>query len=126
MDQEIVKKLLKDETGLSVYEYLANNIATMTSEDVDQVVELMVRVDKSGQFLCSTARYLKAIDGEAYAEQIDLLVSQVIERDREHKYLPNLIAGIWGADYEEHVEEYSAASDNFRRIYKRLNPMGGL
>ncbi len=45
-----------------------------------------------------------------------------IDKDREHKYLPDLLQGLYGADYEVRAKELIAADDNFRRIYKRLFP----
>ena len=85
-----------------------------------------IYVDLNGQFVVSTARYLCAIDSERYADSIDVLVKAAIEKDREHKYLGDLIAGIYGADYKERAAELSATDDNFRRIYKRLYPANGL
>ena len=32
----------------------------------------------------------------------------------------------YGADYAEKAAELSASDNNFRRIYKRLNPQGAL
>jgi len=45
-----------------------------------------------------------------------------IEKDREHRYLPALIESLYGADYAERAAELSATDNNFRRIYKRLQP----
>ena len=82
----------------------------------------MARVDLSGQFLASAARYLHAIDAEGYAPAIRSLVSQAIDKDREHRYLPDLLQGLYGEDYESRCNELCATDDNFRRIYKRLFP----
>jgi hypothetical protein len=89
---------------------------------MDDLIANMIKVDASGQFVASAARYLAAIDSSAYAPQISSLIAAAIDKDREHRYLPDLIAGIWGADYAEKAEELSKADDNFRRIYKRLHP----
>ena len=92
MDEDILKKLKKDEDGLLTYEYIANN--------------------------------LNAIDKKKYASGIDTLVKAAIERDREHKYIPDLLSSLWGADYNMHVDELNAKDDNFRRIYKRVYQKG--
>lgn len=125
MEENLKKQLSKDETGLTTYEYIANNIEDI-DEDLPELVSNIISVDKSGQFVVSTARYLFAIDAERYADSIDALVKAAIEKDRERKYLGDLIAGIYGADYKDHAEELSAKDDNFRRIYKRLYPALGI
>ena len=125
MDENLRKQLSEDTTGLATYEYIANNIDTI-DELLPELVEIIVNVDTNGQFVVSTARYLCAIDSERYADSIDVLVKAAIEKDREHKYLGDLIAGIYGADYKERAAELSATDDNFRRIYKRLYPANGL
>ena len=125
MDDSLKKQLCKDETGLTTYEYIANNIDTI-DDDLPELVANIINVDLNGQFVASTARYLYAIDSERYAQSIDALVKAAIEKDREHKYLGDLIAGIYGADYKEHASELSRTDDNFRRIYKRLYPSNGL
>ena len=125
MDDSLKKQLCEDETGLTTYEYIANNIDTI-DDDLPELVANIINVDLNGQFVVSTARYLYAIDSERYAQSIDALVKAAIEKDREHKYLGDLIAGIYGADYKEHASELSRTDDNFRRIYKRLYPSNGL
>ena len=122
IDVDIKNKLEKDPDGLLTYEYIANNIDSCF-EDMDWLVANMIAVDLSGQFVASAARYLYAIDAEGYKEFISQLIAAVIEKDREHRYLPDLIQGIWGDDYAQRVEELSK-DDNFRRIYKRLYPSG--
>ena len=138
MDDSLKKQLSKDETGLATYEYIANNIESIDA-DLPELVANIINVDLNGQFVVSTARYLCAIDSERslggrrssidserYADSIDVLVKAAIEKDREHKYLGDLIAGIYGADYKERAAELSATDDNFRRMYKRLYPANGL
>lgn len=83
----------------------------------------MMRVDLSGQFIVSAARYLFAIDAEHYNNAISRLITAAIEKDREHRYIADLLP-LWGADYEDHVEELNKSDNNFRRIYKRLYPTG--
>lgn len=115
------KKLAKDADGLLTYEYIANHINTCLA-DMDYLAENMIRVDRTGQFLASAARYLTAIDAELYRSQINLFIAATIDKDREHRYLGDLLQGIWGADYAEHAVELAARDDNFRRIHKRLFP----
>lgn len=123
MDEILKKQLSKDPDGLLTYEYIANNIGTI-DDIMLELAENIINVDMSGQFVVSAARYLNAIDKEKYAESINLLIKAAIEKDRERKYLGDLVVSIWGADYKEHAEQLSATDDNFRRIYKRLYPIG--
>ena len=121
MTDDDKKRLAQDPDGLLTYEYIANHIGT-PELDIDWLEANLERVDPQGQFTGSAARYLHAIDPEAFAPAISRLIAATIDRDREHRYLPALIQGIWGEDYEARAAELSATSDNFRRIYKRLNP----
>lgn len=121
MDQDLKKQLSADPDGLLTYEYIANNIG-LCDEIMGELIDNMILVDNSGQFVVSAARYLHAIDSERYAAQIDRLVASAIEKDREHRYLPTLIESLYGADYADRAEELSATSDNFRRLFKRLYP----
>ncbi|MCM1022035.1 MAG: hypothetical protein NC403_07510 [Muribaculaceae bacterium] len=116
-----IKNMLADDTdGLLTYEYLANHIDAIDPV-INLVVENMIAVDRTGQFLVSAARYLNAINAQKFAEQIDKLISCAIDKDREHRYLPDLLT-IWGEDYSQRVEELSLKDNNFRRLYKRLFP----
>lgn len=125
MNDQLKKKLEKDETGLLTYEYIANNINNADlAQELDDLVDNIINVDKSGQFDVSTARYLNAIDKVKYNSQIDRLIKAAIVADRERAYLPDLAASIWGNDYKERASSLIAADDNFRRIYKRLYPIG--
>lgn len=123
MDENLRKQLSKDPDGLLTYEYIANNIGAI-DDIMLELAENIINVDMSGQFVVSAARYLNAIDKEKYAESIDCLIKAAIEKDRERKYLGDLAVSVWGADYKEHVEQLSETDDNFRRIYKRLYPIG--
>lgn len=125
MEQQLKKELSQDPDGLLTYEYIANHIG-LCDDIMPELVDNMIQVDGSGQFVASAARYLHAIDAAHYAVQIARLVSAAIEKDREHRYLPDLAVSIYGADYDEHARELIEADDNFRRIYKRLNPPTGL
>lgn len=121
MTDEEKKILDNDPDGLKSYEYIANHIDTPL-EDIDEVIANMARVDTTGQFLASAARYLYAIDPVRFDSQIRELVAATIDRDREHRYLADLLQGIYGPDYECRAEELNATDNNFRRIYKRLFP----
>ena len=119
MQKDDIKRLSNDPDGLISYEYLANNIDN-PSADINMIVDNLCRVDLTGQFSASAARYLHAIDGKKYADIISRLVSHTIDKDREHAYLPSLLTGLYGQDCLERAAELSAADDNFRRIHKRL------
>ncbi len=121
MTSEEQKILKRDPEGLLTYEYIANHIDNCDA-DLDFLVENIILVDRKGQFCASAARYLHAIDAQKYAAAISRLVAVTIDKDREHRYLPDVMLGIYGDDYQEHVEELSSSDDNFRRIYKRLYP----
>lgn len=123
MDDQLKKRLEDDTTGLLSYEYLANNIGSC-DDDLPAIVDNIVRVDPDGQFTVSASRYLWAIDARAYAAEIDKLIAAAITKDRERNYIGGLLSCMWGDDYACHVEELSAKSDNFRRIYKRVFPKG--
>ncbi len=124
MDSQQLNKLKQDENGLLTYEYIANNINNGVEDVMDELIDNMIAVDKTGQFVVSTARYLNAIDKDKFATHIDRLIKAAIVADRERCYLPDLAASIWGNDYKEKAAQLSAADDNFRRIYKRLYPIG--
>lgn len=124
MNEDLKKSLSKDPNGLVTYEYIANHINELDEETARMLVDNITLVDTNGQFAVSTARYLNALDKERYAEYIDLLIKHAISSDREHKYIIDLLASIWGDDYEEHVRELNVKDDNFRRIYKRIYDQG--
>lgn len=121
MTNDDAKRLVGDPDGLLTYEYLANNIENC-DEDIEWLVDNVVRVDLSGQFTASAARYLHAIDPDKYGDAVNALVAATIGKDREHRYLQALLAGIYGNDYQAKAAELSLTDDNFRRIYKRLYP----
>lgn len=125
MDQDLKKQLSQDQDGLLTYEYIANHIGHC-DEIMGELVDNMILVDSTGQFVVSAARYLYAIDNERYSAPISHLIAAAIEKDRERRYLPDLITTIWGADYQSRAAELSAADDNFRRIYKRITPTGSI
>ncbi len=121
MTEDEKKRLALDPDGLQTYEYIANHIGTSELE-IDWLVDNMIRVDSNGQFTGSAARYLHAINREQFSRQISALIAATIDKDREHRYLPALLQGIYGEDCEAQASELSAVDDNFRRIYKRLHP----
>jgi len=123
MDNNTKKMLENDSNGLLTYEYIANNMGSI-DDDMAELVDNMILKDRTGQFVVSTARYLNAIDREKYASSIDLLVKAAIAKDRDHVYLSYLAASLWGDDFKDHAAELSARDDNFRRIFKRLYPVG--
>lgn len=122
MTEQQLKDLKKDPDGLLSYEYLANNLGQLESRDLGAIIENMATVDPSGQFLASAARYLHAIDPDGYQGIIRRLVAYAIDRDREHRYLPDLATAIYGEDYSTRAESLCSTDDNFRRLYKRLCP----
>ena len=73
MEEDTKKKLQADPDGLLTYEYIANHIDTV-EPDLSWLVDNMQRVDLSGQFVISAARYLFAIDPVRFAPYIDRLI----------------------------------------------------
>lgn len=124
MDENTVKTLSADSTGMLCYEYLVNNVE-QNRECLDFLVETIKHADISGQFTASSAIFLAAVDRRGFASAISDLVAATITKDREHKYLTQLAAAIWGSDFADRAEVLST-DDNFRRIYKRLYPEGPL
>lgn len=107
---------------MASYEYLVNNI-DLDPKAVEMAIDNIARVDTTGQFAASAARFLAAVGRERFATDIDRLLKQVIDKDRNKSYMPDLLPCIWGEDYSQHVEELREADDNFRRIYKRVHPL---
>lgn len=122
IDDKDIERLSRDSDGLLTYEYIANHIDTLDKNDIDNLVDIMIKVDHSGQFLASASRYLNAIDSEQYADAVRRLVAATIDKDREHRYLPDVLNSIYGPDYCERAAELCENDNNFRRIYKRLYP----
>lgn len=126
LTEEVRKRLAADPDGLVTYEFIANNIEALSNEDIDALADNIIDVDLNGQFTASAARYLHAISGERNAAAVRKLVAATIDRDREHRYLADLLNSLWGPDYVTRVEELKAADNNFRRIYKRLFPTSSI
>lgn len=125
MTSEDIKTLSADSDGLLTYEYLANHIGDC-DDCMTWLAENLCRVDLCGQFTASAARFLHAVDSKKYKEQIDALIASTIGKDREHKYLVDLVASIYGDDYQAKAKDLSETDDNFRRIYKRLFPSSAI
>ena len=125
MEEDVKKKLSTDPDGLLTYEYIANHIDAV-KPDLDWLVGNMEKVDLTGPFVISAARYLFAIDPVGFAPNIDRLIKAGIEKDREHRYLGDMLQQMFGPDYADRAAELSAADDNFRRIYKRLYPTSAI
>ena len=123
MDQQLLQKLENDPDGLLTYEDLANHIDQCPAI-LPELVDTLPRVDSTGQFMVSAARYLSAIDLQGFRPWIDTLVAAAIDRDREHRYIADLLPSIWGEDFAARADELSHTDNNFRRIYKRVNPAG--
>ncbi len=120
---DVLRNLYKDTDGMLTYEYIANHVGECDDIMVE-LIDNMKRVDRTGQFVASTARFLAAIDKEHFSLYISMLIEAVIEKDRERKYLSSLLKGVWGEDYEERIEQLKLTDDNFRRIYKRVYTTG--
>ena len=122
MIQVELKNLQNDSDGLKTYEFIANNLESLSTEDMNLLIDHISKVDLSGQYLASGARDLNALDPEKYGELVRRMVALTIDRDRERNFIPDLLTAIYGADYAEHFEELSANDNNFRRMYKRVYP----
>lgn len=125
MTENDKRQLTADPDGLLTYEYIANHIED-DDFDIDALANNMINVDATGQYVVSAARYLHAIDASRFAASIDKLIAAAIDKDRERRYIGDLLQSIWGEDYQQHVDELNASDNNFRRIYKRLFPKGNL
>jgi len=117
------KKVIPEDEGMQIYEYIVDNAESDSLQMGDMVMKLR-HADTTGQFLCSTARYLAAVDRERFGQWIAPLVEGAIEKDRDRRYIGSLLEALWGADYAERAEELKATDDNFRRIYKRIYSEG--
>ena len=105
--------------GLNIYERIVNR-ESVAPEELPALAAELGEADETGQYLCSAARYLAAVDIERHRPVIDELARLAIERDRERKYIGGLLKPLWGEDYADHVEELRLSDHNFRRIYKRI------
>ena len=90
MTETDLKILRGDNDGLLTYEYLANHIGECGPEEINALIENMVRIDLSGQFMASAARYLHAIDPAGYAPAIRELVAGAIDKRPRAPLSPRL------------------------------------
>ncbi|MDE5842959.1 MAG: hypothetical protein K2H35_04410 [Muribaculaceae bacterium] len=116
-------KNMSEEDGMAIYEEIVNNVDTC-KDRLDQLIFDLKKADVSGQFLCSTARFLVAVDRETFEEFLPALIESAIEKDRERRYIGHLLEAIWGADYKECAEELREKDDLFRKVYKRVYATG--
>lgn len=118
---QTLKNLENDPDGMMTYEYIVNNFETC-DDQMPQLVENLKRVDLSGQFLASSARFLSAVDSKKFSPWLPSLIEGAISKDRERRYIGSLLEAIWGEDYKEKADILKESDDNFRRIYKRIYP----
>lgn len=114
-----LKTLNTDIDGMATYDYLVNHVPNCI-EDMDFLTANLLRVDQTGQFLASSARYLSSVDKDTFGPWICRLIEGAIEKDRERRYIWSLLEAVWGPDYRERADELKKEDDNFRRIYKRI------
>lgn len=119
--EQLLKNLENDPDGMATYEYIVNNVDSI-GEMMPELIDNLKRVDCTGQFLSSTARFLNAVDPEAFSVWVPLLIEAAIGKDRERRYIGSLLEAVWGADYKDRAGELMKTDDNFRRIYKRIFP----
>lgn len=112
-----------EQQGMAVYQYIVDHCDTCVDEMSELILKLR-RVDTSGQFLASTARYLAAVDRPRFEPWLASLIEAAIDKDRERRYIGSLLKAIWGDDYAEHLDDLNRSDNNFRRIYKRIHTEG--
>lgn len=122
---ETLKCLSGDTDGMATYDYIVNNVDTCL-DSMPQLIDNLKRVDISGQFLASTARFLCAVDRDKFSSCLTPLIEGAIEKDRERKYIGSLLQAIWGPDYMDKADELKSQDDNFRRIFKRIYQNNGI
>lgn len=120
---DALKSLEEEPTGMAAYEYIVNNVDDCENQ-LPAIISLMKRVDATGQFLSSTARFLSAVDRQRFDRFLAPLIEGAIEKDRERRYIGSLLQAIWGEDYMEQAPRLNQEDDNFRRIYKRIFDTG--
>lgn len=117
--KEHLAHLENDVDGMATYDYIVNNVDTCLA-DMEDLTDNLKRVDLTGQFCASTARFLCAVNADRFRSAIEPLIEAAIDKDRERRYISSLLEAIWGKDYMKRVDELRASDDNFRRIYKRI------
>lgn len=109
------------DNAMGVYEEIVN-AESASPEELPALVDRLAICDESGQFLCSGARYLHALNSTGYAPYVDRMVDAAIDRDREHKYIAQLLPALWGEDFMQRADKLRISDNNFRRIFKRIYP----
>lgn len=122
---DIIKNPEQDSDGMATYEYLVNHVDDCLDE-MPILVENLRKVDNTGQFCASSARFLAAVDRERFSGWLPTLIEATIEKDRERRYIWSLLQAIWGENYQERARELQQSDSNFRRIYKRVYPSEGI
>ena len=117
------KNVSPSDKGMAIYEEIVNHVDA-NNRNLDQLICDLRRADTNGQFLCSTARFLAAVDREGFAEYLPGLIEGAIEKDRERRYLSQLLIAVWGDDYAQRADELIASDDLFRRLHKRAFATG--
>lgn len=120
-----LKDLVNDHDGMMTYDYIVNHVESCL-DDLDTLVDNLLKADLTGQFLASSARFLSAVDKDAFHAHIGRLVEGAIMKDREHRYIGSLLEALWGEDYLQRANELNMTDDNFRRIFKRIYPQSAL
>lgn len=110
-----------NDNALTIYEQIVNAEAT-APEQLASLITKLSACDETGQYICSSARYLGALNPEKYASHIERLVADAISRDREHRYISQLLPALWGEDFMDKADELRLRDNNFRRIFKRIYP----
>ena len=77
MTSALKKELARDTDGLLTYEYLANHIDDC-DRDLSGLVDNMIAVDSTGQFIVSAARYLAAISTASWPQPSSATTSAAI------------------------------------------------
>ncbi len=117
----LLKILENDPDGMTTYDYIVNNVEDI-EEQMPMLIENLKRVDHTGQFLASSARFLNSIDSETFHPWLSPLIEAAIMKDRERRYIGSLLEAVWGRDYKSRAAQLIKEDDNFRRIYKRIYP----
>ena len=106
---------------MEIYETLVD-AESSAPDRLPALVAGLVDSDETGQYLYSGARYLGALDRGRYAPLVNAMVEAAIDRDREHRYISQLLPALWGDDFMARAEQLRISDNNFRRIYKRIYP----
>ena len=125
MTKEEIKAVELDTEGLSTYEFIVNHLYELNDDQLNEIIDNLSRIDSTGQYLASASRYMHAVEAARFAPYTERMIGLTIDRDREHRYIGELMTAFYGNDYKEKAGELSG-DNNFRRMYKRLFPEGAL